>query len=113
MDRARSVACIIACALTIIAGVVLVIGASIFIRDTTRLHELWTQIYGLSIFSAVIGAFAIILSIGLVYVVNRQFPALTTLFSGFVVLVAFLAAICAVILITGRNDFEKKILLYY
>jgi hypothetical protein len=108
MTKARPLACIIASAFTIVAGIILVIGASIFIKDTNYIHNLWTQIYTFSIISVVIGALAIVFGIGLAYVVNRQFPALTTLLSGLLVFVAFFATICAVILITGRMDFEEK-----
>jgi len=108
MSKVRAFACFIAGGLTIIAGIILIISASVFIKETNYLHDLWTQIYGLSIFSVIIGALAIIFGIGLVYVVNREFPALTTLFSGFFIVVVFLSAICVVILITGRNNFERN-----
>jgi len=108
MAKAHPLGCIVASALTIIAGIILLVNSSIYINKITYLHHLWTQIYSLSIFSLVISIFAIIFGSGLIYVVYRQFPALTTLFSGLLILVAFLAVICAIILITGRNTIEEN-----
>jgi len=108
MPKSRSLGCIVASALTILAGIILLVTASIYINQIYYLHSLWRQIYSLSIFSLIIGIFAIIFGSGLIYVVYRQFPALTTLFSGSLILVASLAVICDVILLTGRDDIEAN-----
>ena len=108
MAQTSPVGCIVASALTILISIVLLIGALTIANHSYYLRDYWTQIYGLSIFSIVIGVLAILAAIGLIYVVNRQFPALTTLFSGLLIFIAFLAVICIVILTTGRHDLERK-----
>ena len=108
MAQIRPLGCIIASTITIVTGIILLFGAIVVAKDTNYLHDHWTQIYGLAIYSIVISILVMIGAVGLIYVVNRQFPALTTLFSGFLILVAFLAVICVTILATGRNDLQMK-----
>lgn len=108
MAVGRPLGCIVAGVLTIVAGIILIIGAIIMAKETNYLRAHWTQIYGLAIFSAVISVLAIIGAVSLLYVVSRQFPALTTLFSGFLIFVAFLAVICLTILLTARSDLQRK-----
>jgi hypothetical protein len=108
MARAHPLGCIIAGALTIITGIVLLITSVILATHTHYLHNYWLQIYAVSIYAAVIAGLAIIGAIGLIYVVTREFPALTTLFSGILVFIAFLAIICITILATGRSDLERE-----
>lgn len=110
MAQTRPWGCFIASALTILTGIILLFGAIVVAKDTNYLREHWTQIYGLAIYSTVISVLVMIGAVGLIYVVNRQFPALTTLFSGYLIFVAFLAVISVTILATGRNDLERKTL---
>lgn len=110
MAQTRPWGCFIASALTILTGIILLFGAIFVAKDTNYLREYWTQIYGLAIYSTVISVLVMIGAVGLIYVVNRQFPALTTLFSGYLIFVAFLAVISVTILATGRNDLERKTL---
>ena len=108
MAVGRPFGCIIASILAIVAGVILLIGALVTAKDINYLRAHWTQIYGLAIYCTVISILVMIGAVGLLYVVSRQFPALTTLFSGFLIFVAFLAIICVTILITARNDLQRK-----
>jgi hypothetical protein len=108
MPKIRSLGCIAATALTILAAIALLVVSSVYVHQTTYLSDLWTQVYALSIYSLVISILAILFGFALIYVVNRQFPALTTLFSGSLILIAFLSVICAIILITGRNDLQTN-----
>ena len=108
MAQARPLGCIIASSLTIVAGVVLLIGSVVYATHLYYLRHYWQQIYGLSAYAAVIATLAIIIPIGLIYVVTRQFPALTTLFSGVLIFIAFLSIICVTVLATGRGDLERE-----
>lgn len=104
MSRPRSIACIAICILTIISGILLLVAGSIFINEINYIHDYWNDIYSLSIFSICIGGITIIFSIMLIYVVCKQFPALTTLFSGLLIFAAFAGVICGVLLIVGRSN---------
>jgi len=99
---------IVTSVLTIIAGLILLITAAIYTHQILYLHNLWEQIYSLSIFSIVIGALTVLFACALIFAINRQYPAFITLFSVLLILVAFLAVICGVILITGRTDLEEE-----
>jgi hypothetical protein len=108
MAQVRPLGCIIASALTIVAGIVLLIGSIFYATHIYYLRYYWLQIYALSVYASIIAVLTIITAIGLMYVVNREFPALTTLFSGILVFIAFLSIICVTILATGRNDLERQ-----
>ena len=101
-NNARPLACIILSVLTVIAGIILLVTSSVFVNRLTSLRHFWELLFALSIVSIVIASLAIIFGIGLLYVVKRRFPALTTLFSGLLIAVAVLAAICVIILIVDR-----------
>jgi len=104
MSKTKSLGCIIASVLTIITSLVLLITTSIYINQTYYLRDLWAHIYSLSIFSLIISVFSILFACGFLYVVVRQFPALTTLFSGSLILIAFLTVICGILLVIGRHN---------
>lgn len=109
MPKTRSLGCLISISLTFIMGIILLIAGSIFTNQTTYTLRIWSQIYVLSIFSIVIAVLAILISLALLYVVVREYPALTASFSGFIIFVAFLAVICGVVLITGRYELESAV----
>jgi hypothetical protein len=108
MPSRHPFACLLASVLTVIAGIILLIVASIATSDVGPVRGGWPLLFGLSVYSIVIGSLAIVIPIGLIYVAYRQFPALTLLFSVLVMTVALLALICGIILITGRANFESK-----
>jgi len=108
MLNRQPLACIVASILTVIFGITLLILASIYTHEVGYVRDGWPQLFGLSVYSIVIGALAIMLPIGLLYVVQRQFPALTLLFSVLVIIVAVMAGICGIVLITGRVDFAER-----
>jgi hypothetical protein len=108
MAKGNIIPSLIANILTIIAGVVLLITGAIFLKDTVYLRSLWMQIFGLSIFSMVVGFLAILFSINLLFFVFRQFPALTILFASIMIVVAIAAAVCGVILVVGRIGLQDK-----
>ena len=117
MAKPYPIACIFASVLTIIAGIILLITASIYTNSVGPIRDGFTQLFALSIFSIIIGCFALLIPIGLIYVVHRQFPALTLSFSVLVVGVAIMAAVCGIILITGRvnfrvNTYDKLVILF-
>ncbi|CAF3670985.1 unnamed protein product [Rotaria sp. Silwood1] len=112
MFRTHSLVCCTASALTAIVGVALLIAGSVYIRDTSSLRSSWHEIYSLSIYSVVIGILALLFAICLFYVVSRKLPALTILFSIFILIVFVLAIINLIILAMGvgdlRDDSYKK-----
>jgi hypothetical protein len=108
MSKPKSLGCIIAGVLTIIISLALLITSSVYINQTYYLRMLWIQIYSLSIYSLIISVFAILFASGFIYVVLRQFPALTTLFSGSLLLIAFLTVISSVLLLTGRHNIVER-----
>lgn len=89
---------------TFLIGAVLTITASIFTAQADYLKDLWTQIFSLSIYSIVIGALAVVFSVGLLLAVVRSFTAWTILFSVLMMIVGVLAAVCSIILVTGRTE---------
>jgi hypothetical protein len=90
MIQVRPLSRIIARALAIVAGITLLVGSIIYPANTYYFHDYWSQLYRLSVFGALIALLAILAGAGLIYVVNRQFPALTTLFSPILLFIAFL-----------------------
>lgn len=106
MAKPYPIACIFASVLTIIAGIILLITASIYTKNLGPIRDGWTQLFALSILSIIIGCFALLIPMGLIYVVHRQFPALTLSFTVLVVGVAVMAGVCGIILCTGRVDFR-------
>jgi hypothetical protein len=93
--------------LTIFFGIDLIVVASISTQHTAFLQHWWKQMFGLSIYSIVIGVFALVLAGSYLYVVQRRFPAFITLFSFSSTVTALLAAVCAMILVTGRADLQN------
>jgi len=104
MVSARPWGCMVACAITVIASIIMLIFSSISINQTYYLHNIVSQIYSLSIFTLCISIFTIIFACGLIYIVLQQYPALTTIFSGLLLLMAFLAVTCGILLIIGRRN---------
>jgi hypothetical protein len=108
MAKVRSVACVILSILTFIAAIILLVTASVFVHRISYLRQFWTLIFALSITSIIIASLAIIFAIGFLYVVRRQFPALTTLFSSLLVIIVFLSAVCAIILLVDRSNIRSR-----
>jgi hypothetical protein len=108
MTATRPLGCLVTSSLTIVAGIILLITASIYTDQTHLVNKIWNQIYSLSIFSIIIAIFAILFSGVLIYVMIRQYAALTAFFSGLLIFIAFLAVICSVILISGLDNLEEK-----
>ncbi|CAF2526638.1 unnamed protein product [Rotaria sp. Silwood2] len=99
MAKKYSTTCAIASTLTIIVGIALLITGSVFVHDTSALRTSWKEIYSLSIYSVLIGILTIIFTTGLLYVVNRKFPALTIVFSILMLVVAIFTIVCLVVLV--------------
>jgi hypothetical protein len=108
MFKAYTLICAIGSVLSIVAGLALLIASSVLIGSTNFLQSVWKEIFSLSIYSVIIGALAVIFATGLLYVVNRKFPALTALFSTLMFVVVILSVVCVIILGVGfsgvRND---------
>ena len=102
VSKALSMGCILSNIITMIAGFILLIGGILITQSTTFLHSIWTEIYGLAIYSIVISVSVIIIGLCLIYVVQRKFPALTTFFSVLMIIFASAAAISIIILLSGR-----------
>lgn len=109
MSKARPLGCLIATSLTLTVAVILLITSAIFVYNSSLTRAIVSQLYALSLYSLVISVLAIIICIGFLYVVVRQYPALTALFSGLLIFIAFLAVICGVILITGRTELQHNV----
>ncbi|UJR30012.1 hypothetical protein I4U23_017557 [Adineta vaga] len=108
MSKGRPWACIITCILTVISAIIILIAASIYTNRSYYLRDYWGILFGFSICTIVVASMAIIVAIGLAYVAFRRFPALTTLFSGLLVLVALFSAICGVAFILSRSYLPSK-----
>ena len=102
MVNIRPLACIIAGILTFIAGIILLITSSVLLDRIAYLYKYWELIFALSITSIITGSLAIIFALGLVYVVQRRYPASITLFSSLLLVVAAIAATSAIILLADR-----------
>lgn len=107
MSRKHQLLCIIADALTILAGITLFSTVMICSNQVTYLRDFWRQIYAVSIYSLVVGLLTALIAATLLYVVVRRFQALTTLLSVCLIVVAFLAAIGAVILLVGQTTLHQ------
>jgi len=108
MGKVRSVACVVLGILTFIAGIILLVTASVFVHRINYLRQFWTLIFALSITSIINASLAIIFAIGFLYVVRRQFPALTTLFSSLLIIIVVLSAISAIILLVDRYYIRSR-----
>lgn len=108
MAKARPWACFIACILTALSALVLLIAAGIYCDRGYYLRNYWGVLYSFSICTIILAVFAIIFSVGLAYVAFRRFPALTTLFSGLLILIAVLSAICAIVFAASRAHIRSK-----
>jgi len=94
--------------LTAITGIILIVIGSIVVNRVYFLHDVWTQIYVISILSIGLGIFTLIIAVGLIYVLIRQLPALTLLFSSLIILCAIFGLVLAVILLVGRSNLRRK-----
>ncbi len=108
MFKPRSMYSIAASAATIVVAVILLVFSSIYINQTIYLRDYYIQIYGLSIFSLVISILAIILAAGLIFVIYRQFPALTTLVSSIILFLTVAGLVCFILLLVVRNNVGVK-----
>ncbi|CAF3710991.1 unnamed protein product [Rotaria socialis] len=112
MVKPHSIGTAIVCTLTILTGITLLITASVCTSDIHFIRDGWNEIYSLSIYSIVIGGLAAILTIGFLYVVTRQFPALTILFSILILLILILAIVCIVMLAVALGDLKEDSFIY-
>ncbi|CAF1045105.1 unnamed protein product [Didymodactylos carnosus] len=102
--------CITSAVLTILAGIIIVIAGASISSKNTPYRDYWPELYSLPIYAAVVGGLAIILSAGLLYVITRQFPALTTVVSIGLIVVAILALISGALDIAGRAHIRSRTL---
>ncbi|CAF1355209.1 unnamed protein product [Rotaria sordida] len=107
MAKRYSTTCAVASTLSIITGIALLITGSVFVHDMSFLRNSWREIYAISIYSILIGILTIIFSIGLLYVVNRKFPALTIVFSILMLVVVVLTIICLAVLRVGLDNLRR------
>ena len=75
---------------------------------TPDFRQLWAQLFSLSIYSAFIGALAILIPYGFMFVVGQRLPAMTKLVSCLLILVAVLATISIIVLQTGRSHLRER-----
>jgi len=108
MGKVRSVACVVLGILTFIAGIILLVTSSVIVHRITYIRPFWTLIFALSITSIINASLAIVFAIGFLYVVRRQFPALTTLFSSLLLFIVVLSAVCAIILLVDRKYIRTR-----
>jgi len=94
--------------LTAITGIILIALGSVVVNRVTFLHNIWAQIYVISILDILLGIFTLIITVGLIYVLIRQLPALTLLFSSLIILCAIFGLVLGVILLVGRSNLRRQ-----
>lgn len=98
MPKPHTVGTAIAGTLTILSGIALLIASSISTSQISFIRDGWDELYSLSIYSIIIGGLIVVLTIGFLFVIIRNFPALTALFSVLILIVFILAIVCAIML---------------